>query len=67
MNPGEFFTIDRFRDGDVKKYKCLRLCFRHITVVSVEDEKDKWSMPWDRLKDINPPVKRFVDDLINKP
>lgn len=61
MIKGEIFTIDRWRNGEIKEYKVARICRRFINVKSL-DGVESWGMPYDRLKDINPINKIFVDD-----
>lgn len=51
MEKGNVFTIDRWRTGEIKEYKCVRLCRRFISVKSV-DGTENWGMPYDRLKDV---------------
>lgn len=65
MENGQIFTIDRWRDGKVKEYKCIRLCLKWISVKSV-DGTEKWAMPYHRLMDIDPPQTRFSDDLLTR-
>lgn len=54
MKKDEIFSIDRWGNGEVKSYKCIRICKRFIIVKSI-DGSENWGMPYSRLKDINKP------------
>ena len=61
MEKGQVFEMDRWKDGTIESYKCVRICRRHIVVSLISDPKQQWCMPYDRLKDVNPKLKRFTD------